>query len=234
MIIKLIRHGRSQQQSGEVNSTLVGDHNVDLTDKEESGVLQARKAGKIIGGEFISQALLYVSPYLRTRRTMYEMIGVDGADAGLHVNSTRDLRIYEDVRLREMEWGFNKTEEELTEEEKYREQFDWFYYRLQGGESPADVYDRVSTFIESLHRQMERKRKTRAVVVSHGITIRCFVMRWLHLSVEQYIQIKNPANCDIITITDKNYLDKPQFVSGKWGVNGIRFREEKALSNKAL
>lgn len=28
----------------------------------------------------------------------------------------------------------------------------WFYYRFRGGESPADCYDRASSFLESMMR----------------------------------------------------------------------------------
>lgn len=72
------------------------------------------------------------------------------------------------------------------------------------------------------------------LIVTHGLTIRCFVMRFMHLTVEQFENLANPKNCDIITIEPALYMtEKPQFVSGKWGVSGLRFRNETPLVSGA-
>ncbi len=224
MIIKLIRHGESQQNTGEADATQIGDQNVALT---EQGKQEAIAAGKEIGSEFLAGSLVYASPYIRTIQTLGHMF--DGANF-LALNT--HTRIYTDPRLREMEWGILKSKSDIDREEELRDHFGWFYYRLKGGESPADVYDRASTFLESLFRQFERKRKRRAIIVSHGITIRCLVMRWFHLTVDQYHSLRNPGNCAIITITDKNYMKNPQFTSGKWGVTGLGIRKSERKGAK--
>jgi broad specificity phosphatase PhoE len=100
----------------------------------------------------------------------------------------------------------------------------WFYYRFDGGDSPADCYDRTSGFIESLMRQAERKQAERALVVTDGLTIRCFVMRFLHLTVEQFNQMASPANCDIITLGPREVIEVPVFSTSRWGVSGLRKR----------
>jgi broad specificity phosphatase PhoE len=102
----------------------------------------------------------------------------------------------------------------------------WFYYRFHGGESPADCYDRTSSFLESLMRQVERKNAVRALVVTHGLTLRCFVMRFLHLTVEQFDAMANPSNCDIVTIARKENIADPMFTTGRWAVSGLRRRED--------
>jgi broad specificity phosphatase PhoE len=33
------------------------------------------------------------------------------------------------------------------------------------------------------------------IVVSHGLTIRLFLMRWFHWTVEQFEKLRNPKNC---------------------------------------
>jgi broad specificity phosphatase PhoE len=71
-------------------------------------------------------------------------------------------------------------------------------------------------------RQIIRKGIGRVLIVSHGLTLRCFVMRFLHLSVEQFEAINNPSNCDVITLADKNTIESPQFTWGTWGVTGLR------------
>lgn len=236
MIIKLVRHGQSEANAGVVNATEIGDANVKLT---PTGATQAREAGTIIGPEFVSKALIYTSPYLRARMTTYNII--DGAmwsdvvtrqverdDEEYLITAPKHVpaRIYEDPRLREAEFGINKQKTQIRAEKDIRDQHGYFYYRYEGGESPADVYDRMSTFIDSMMRQSKRKRISRILIISHGITIRCFVMRFMKLTVEQFNIIDNPKHCDIVNLTmHMPCLPQPQFISGKWGVYGLRFQE---------
>ena len=217
MIIKLIRHGESIANAGEIPQNSMPDSQISLS---QVGIGQARNVGKIIGSDFLSKSLIYTSPYLRTRQTTACIL--DGSGLCGRYESNHSLRKwYEDPRLREVERGYNKNESLMEEEEKAREQEGWFYYRFAGGESPADCYDRITAFTESMMRQVARKRLSRIVIVSHGLTIRCFIMRWMHLTVEQFNLLRNPKNCDIITITSKNSLKIPQFVNGKYGVIGL-------------
>ncbi len=58
--------------------------------------------------------------------------------------------------------------------------------------------------------------------VTHGLALRVFVMRFLHLTVEQFDEIANPHNADIITLGPRETIQAPQFVSGRWGVEGLR------------
>ena len=169
MIIKLVRHGESLANVGHSDAAKSGDHSIALT---PLGSEQARRAGERLGAEFLAQSLVYCSPYRRTRQTL------EGLLAGASVDPAT-VRIYEDPRLREVDPGTANWESQQS----LRQIHGWFYYRFEGGESPADCYDRTSGFLESLMRQAERKRATRALVVTHGLTIRCFVMRFLHLTV---------------------------------------------------
>jgi broad specificity phosphatase PhoE len=36
------------------------------------------------------------------------------------------------------------------------------------------------------------------VIVSHGMTIRLFLMRWFHWTVEEFETLRNPKNAEII------------------------------------
>ena len=58
------------------------------------------------------------------------------------------------------------------------------------------------------------------LIVTHGLTIRCFVMRFLHLRVEDFDELANPSNCAVVTIADRDSLTDPLFTSGRWGVTG--------------
>ena len=210
MIIKLVRHGESEANVGEVHASAVGDAYIKLTKK---GQRQAFEAGEMLGSDFIKDALIYKSPYLRTRQTFEHML--KGAQIPEEGSQT-----YEDPRLREMEFGYNETDVPL----EMRERHGWFYFRHPGGESAADCFDRVSTFLESMMRQLQRRPSDKVLIVTHGVIVRCFIMRFLYLSVEQYESLFNPNNCDIITLAHKEKLQNPIFTSKNWGVEGIRVR----------
>ncbi|MFT3710687.1 MAG: histidine phosphatase family protein [Archangium sp.] len=211
LTIKLVRHGQSRANVGEVEARDVGDHNIELT---EQGREQARAVGGTLGAAYLKDALIYCSPYVRTRQTLTNIL----EGAGL----TREaVRIYEDPRLREVDPGYS----EYEKQHELRRTHGWFYYRFKGGESPADCFDRTSSFLESMMRQVERKAAEHVLIVTHGLTIRCFAMRWMHLSVEQFDELANPTNCDIVTIGAKHELKDAGWTVGRWGLSGLRRRQ---------
>src|SRR4051794_9590389 len=98
LMMKLVRHGESEANTGRVNAYEVGDFAIPLS---ERGKEQARAVGREIGKEFVEGALVYSSPYLRTRETLtgiYEGCGVTPPE--------RQRGLYEDPRLREVEHGY--------------------------------------------------------------------------------------------------------------------------------
>ena len=209
MIIKLVRHGESLHNVGDINPQISGDYDIPLTNV---GRKQGRQAGKIIGSDFIENSLIYCSPYKRARETLEEILTESGV-------SKSSLRIYEDPRLRELDFGYGNVESQ----QQQRRVHGWFYYRFESGESPADCYDRTSTFLESMMREVSRKDCNSVLIMTHGLTIRCFVMRFLHLTVEQFDKMKNPFNCDVITIGRAKAIQEPQYTSSSWAVTGLRF-----------
>ena len=209
LVIKLVRHGESLGNVGALNFAEVGDHTIGLT---PLGKEQAFRTGEKIGSLFIDGALTYCSPFRRTRETLACVL--DGAGV-----LGEKVRVYEDPRLREVEHGY----EDVAAQDSLRRTHGWFYYRFRDGESPADCYDRTSGFLESLMRQVERKQAKRTLVVTHSLTIRCFVMRFLHLTVEQFELMASPANADVITLAPKDEIESPVFTSGRWGSAGYDF-----------
>lgn len=187
--ILCIRHGESE---GNVDETLFEkkpDHLMELTPR---GVEQAREAGarirEMTGGEPIRA---YVSPYLRTRQTLRSLGIADLVD-----------RVSEEPRLREQEWGNLWDRTAIQAQKQVRNEFGHFFYRFMHGESGADVYDRVSTFLETLHRDFDRPSfPENVLVVTHGMTMRLFAMRWFHWSVEYFESLDNPDFCEIKTLS---------------------------------
>lgn len=225
LIVKLIRHGQSTENAGDTLSKDVGDHAIELT---THGWNQAFRRGQLIGRSALKKAIVFSSPYKRTRQTRVALL----QGAGFTDMEIESIPCLEDPLIREVEAGYRAIEDQL----ELRALHKYFYYRFDGGESPADAYGRISLFIDSLHRQVKRKyrfefirwllgRKPRTVyIIGHGLALRLFIMRWLHLTVEEFDQLANPNNCDEITIAPLLYLNNPQLTKGRWGVEGIRWR----------
>jgi broad specificity phosphatase PhoE len=211
MLIKLVRHGQSKANTHEVDPLAIGDFRVPLSDL---GIQQTRAAGARLRADFLKSARIYTSPYLRARQTLRGLL----EGAGLPTDPENMPVVYEDPRLREVDHGYC----DIRSQQELRERHGWFYYRYSGGESPADCYDRTSGFLEGMMRQVQKKHVENILIVTHGLALRCFVMRFLHLSVEQFETIRNPDNCDIVTIAHRTTLEAPQFTWGDWGVAGLR------------
>jgi broad specificity phosphatase PhoE len=197
--IFLIRHGQSE---GNVNMNIYKekpDYAVHLT---EVGRKQAHECGKklneIVGP--LNQVKFYVSPFWRTRETALEI--------AKHFKPFQLHPFYEDPRLREQEWGHKGGKAFNMEYERERSDYGHFYWRFPEGESCADVYDRVSDFMNTLHRDFEKNDfPENAVIVTHGMAMRLFLMRWFHKSVEEFESWGNPKNCQILTLK-KQYNGK--------------------------
>ncbi|KAF3784121.1 Phosphoglycerate mutase-like protein [Nymphaea thermarum] len=202
--IILVRHGESQGNLDTAAYTTTPDNRIPLT---PAGIGQARAAGEEIrrivtegraaGEEGDDWGLyFYVSPYVRTRSTLSE-IGrsfrqeeIDGAR--------------EECRIREQDFGNFQVEERMRVVKETRERFGRFFYRFPEGESAADVYDRITSFMESLWRDIDMNRINRdgvsnfnLVIVSHGLTTRVFLMKWFKWTVEQFEHLNNPTNCEV-------------------------------------
>ncbi len=196
-----MRHGESEGNLDRNTYAEKQDYKLLLTPLGEQ---QADEAGKklkaVIGDERI---LFYVSPLWRTRMT-FEHIAK-------HFNPDH-YRWKEDPRLREQEWGHFRDLKANIQIDAERNRFGTFYYRIKDGESCADVYDRVSDFMHSMYRDFEKNYfPQNAVIVSHGMTIRLFLMRWFHWTVEEFETLRNPRNAEMIymeqnTVTGKYHL----------------------------
>ncbi|KAI3867477.1 hypothetical protein MKX03_032330 [Papaver bracteatum] len=90
-----------------------------------------------------------------------------------------------------------------------RLKFGRFFFRLPEGESAADVYDRVASFLESLWRDIHNNRlkqdesdddEINLVIVTHGCAARVFLMKWFGWTVEQFEYINNFDNGEIVTM----------------------------------
>ncbi|KAK7356035.1 hypothetical protein VNO80_15301 [Phaseolus coccineus] len=197
--IILMRHGESQGNLDTAAYTTTPDHGIHLT---EQGLAQARHAGirlrHAIGASGCSpdwRVQFYVSPYDRTRSTLREV--------GRCFSKKRIIGVREESRIREQDFGNFQVEERMKVIKETRERFGRFFYRFPEGESAADVFDRVSSFFESLWRDIDMNRlrhdpsnDLNFVIVSHGLTSRIFLMKWFKWTVEQFEHLNNFGNCE--------------------------------------
>lgn len=185
--IILVRHGESE---GNVDNSVyqrVADHRIRLT---ETGREQARACGvalqRVIGSDPL---LCFVSPFARTRDTFAELQS--------QLTHARVVRVREEPRVREQEFGNFQDSALHRDVDAQRTRYGRFYFRMPLGESGADVYDRVSGFIETLYRAFDDDAfndDCNVLIVTHGLTLRLFLMRFFHWSVETFEATHNPGN----------------------------------------
>ncbi|OYO02520.1 histidine phosphatase family protein [Enemella evansiae] len=201
--IILVRHGESQGNADDSIYETVPDHALTLT---ESGRAEVTETGhrlrELIGTESLR---MWVSPYVRTRQTA-ELL-----DLGV---PTDEMRL--EPRLREQDWANFQDPVQIAEQKRLRNSYGHFWYRFSEGESGSDVYDRVSSFLESLHRNFDDPAmEDNVVLVTHGLTMRLFCMRWFHWSVEFFESISNPPNGGFVVLNrqpDNRYQLAEPFV----------------------
>lgn len=192
----LIRHGESMGNADESQYCTVPDWLIPLT---ENGKAQSREAGKkikaIIGDEPV---VVFCSPYLRTKQTL------KGIMTELESNPLISAR--EEPRVTEQQFGNFQTTAAMKLYKEERSQFGRFYYRFPQGESGLDVYNRISLFIGTLFREWEKGHSipmsdANVLIVTHGLTLRLFLMRWFHFSVDEFENSMNPGNAAVVVMT---------------------------------
>eukprot|EP00877_Chromochloris_zofingiensis_P014179 jgi/Chrzof1/9014/Cz03g33010.t1 len=135
------------------------------------------------------------SPYCRSRQTY---VGIRQA---FHDRNFAGLQ--EEVQLREQDFGNFQNPDQIKRDISDRNKFGRFYYRFPHGESSSDVYNRISIFEDHLIRDMRSGRfgnSTNLVLVTHGLTLRIFLMRWFGWTVESFLQVYNPPNAEPVII----------------------------------
>ncbi|MEV5985588.1 histidine phosphatase family protein [Streptomyces sp. NPDC052051] len=199
--IVLVRHGESAGNADDSVYERSPDHALPLT---ERGWRQAEETGRrlreIFGRERVS---VYVSPYRRTHETLQAF----RLDPEL-------IRVREEPRLREQDWGNWQDRDDVQLQKEYRDAYGHFFYRFAQGESGADVYDRVGGFLESLFRSFEAPDPPQNVLlVTHGLAMRLFCMRWFHWTVAEFECLSNPGNGEtrmlVLGENGKYALDQP-------------------------
>lgn len=187
----LVRHGESE---GNIDPLLYGrvpDNAMHLT---ELGYEQAVAAGesikKIVGNETMR---FIVSPYVRTIETFCGILKAWGFEG-------KSIPWTEEPRIREQDFGNFQEPMKIRECKAQRRRFGSFFYRFPSGESPADVYDRVSSFLESLYRMFEKSSEENYVLVTHGVAIRVILTRYFKYRISEFEMLENFHNGEFVVL----------------------------------
>jgi broad specificity phosphatase PhoE len=176
--IILVRHGEGHGYAHTSGTNEAGTpHCAELETMRRpltaNGRKQSLTAGvilrELIGTESVR---FFVSPFLTTRQS-FEFLG--GSFDQIK------CQYVDEPRIRNQDFGEHppKRELELREQAKKNP----FYYRFPGGENGADVYDRLSAFLESMHREWQLpSRADNYVLVTHNVICQLFLCRWFHWS----------------------------------------------------
>ncbi|KAL4347790.1 hypothetical protein GQ457_17G022250 [Hibiscus cannabinus] len=206
--IILVRHGQSEGNVDESVYTRVADPKIDLTEK---GKAEAEECGwrirEMIEGDGADdwKVYFYVSPYKRTLETLRHL--------GRAFERSRISGMREEPRIREQDFGNFQDREKMRADKALRLRYGRFFYRFPNGESAADVYDRITGFRETLKTDIdigrfqppgERSPNMNLIIVSHGLALRVFLMRWYKWTVEQFERLNNMGNGNTI-VMEKGY-----------------------------
>ncbi len=195
--IIILRHGQSEANIDKGLYEFNPDHLMKLTEAGKKECIECGKKLKTILDN--KRITVWNSPYSRTRQT---------TNIVLSQIENSEVRIKEDPRLREQEWGNFYTLDQAKRENEERKRHSYFFYRIKEGESGADVYDRISTFLETLYRDFKTDDWTEIILIStHGITALIFLMRFFHWNYEDYETADRFLNCDYV-IQDRRSKNK--------------------------
>src|SRR5262249_9760592 len=205
-LLVLVRHGQSQRNVVKKRNRLdladesrnsvrgVPDHLIELTDE---GRRQSTVPGAALRDAYGPFDYLVHSGYARTVQTLEHMLEAYTADE----RARMPIRHHLFVRERDAGHAYDMTDAEAQAAfpwlADYWTTFGPFFARPPGGESLADVCERVYAFLQKLARTMARRR---VLVVTHGGTIWCFryvLERWTYAEAERRFTTESNPNCAV-------------------------------------
>lgn len=216
--IYLQRHG---QTTGNVNREAylgMADHAIPLT---EYGKFQAQCAGEFLtahlrerrvteGNEAFGKIHVWYSPYYRTRNTAFCMLHELGKRFD-HDPETGILSYQENPFLIEQKAGlfdghhehsFDAVHSGAAKDYRKHIKFNGRSYAIMpNGESRLDVAVRLKDDCRTILDDYRKKDIRNVIIVTHGVTLRAFVMAWMDYPIEWLDAEKNPGNCWIRRIS---------------------------------
>jgi broad specificity phosphatase PhoE len=197
--IILLRHGQSLGNVDESAYCTTPDWRIPLTDIGRNQATDAGRRLRNIICEKDAAVLFYNSPYIRAKQTL---------DRIKPFFDDKDIvACLEEPRISEQQIGNFQNVQQILDAKSERSKFGRFFYRFPTGEAGLDVYSRVSSFIPTMVRDCTRYGTAgqdldnlNVIIVTHGLALRFFLMRWFQFSVEDFELSRNPDNCELITM----------------------------------
>jgi broad specificity phosphatase PhoE len=205
-LLVLVRHGQSQRNvikkqnrfylDDESRKAVKGvpDHLIELTDE---GRRQAAETGVAIRNHYGVFDYVVHSGYRRTVQTLDHILEAYPPEE----RARMPVRHHLFVRERDGGHAYDMTDAEAQAAfpwlNDYWTTFGPFFARPPGGESLADVCERVYAFLQKLSRTMAGRR---VMVVTHGGTIWCFryvLERWTYEEAERRFRTEANPNCSV-------------------------------------
>lgn len=207
-LLVLVRHAESARNAAKKNATYfadenarakvkgIGDHEIDVT---REGAAHARRTGLALKKRFGTFDYAYTSGYRRTEATLAGIL------KAYTPKERRGIAVRRNPFIRERDPGYTY---DMTQEEaerffpylrEYWQTFGGYMARPPGGESLAQVSERVYLFLNSLFRDRPGKK---VLVVTHGGTLRCFralLERWGYEQATSWPKGQSPKNCGVTT-----------------------------------
>lgn len=197
-----MRHGQSEANLDMAANARLPDHSIELS-------LEGHRQAEV-AAQFLLRSLhgsthvrILCSPYMRTRQTS-AAIQKALTEEGIRFDTREALE------LRELEFGlFDGVPDsdlgelfprEYAHYQKHKQFEGEFFAQMPLGESRCAVAARVKQIFGTILRDASPERAdpiTDFIVVSHGVTIRCFRLQWMHYPWEWYEAQHNPRNCSI-------------------------------------
>jgi broad specificity phosphatase PhoE len=205
-VLVLVRHAESARNVAKKGNTFflddesrkavqgIADHHVPITDE---GRRQAELTGRALRAEFGAFDYVYHSGYRRTQETAEHLL------AAYTVEEREAMRVRHHLFLRERDagWTYDMTTVEAETAfpwlQGYWDTFGRFFARPPGGESLAELAERVYLFLGMLFRDRAQQR---VLVVSHGGTLRVFrylLERWTHDEFLERWESEPVPNCAV-------------------------------------
>lgn len=205
-LLVLVRHGESQRNVAKKDNRFflddearksvkgVPDHRISMT---AEGRRQALETGVAIREHFGSFDYVYHSGYTRTVETTEAILEAYPAEERERIQ----IRHHLFVRERDAGYAYDMTDVEASAAFPWLQDY-WntsgaFFARPPGGESLAQVCERVYAFLQKVTRDLSGRR---VLVVTHAGTIWCFryvLERWTYEEAERRFKTEVNPNCSV-------------------------------------
>ncbi|MGE0611611.1 MAG: 2,3-bisphosphoglycerate-dependent phosphoglycerate mutase [Hyphomicrobiales bacterium] len=192
-VLVLVRHGESEWNR---KNLFTGWRDVDLS---ETGIEEARKAGRMLKAEGVTFDIAFTSALKRAQRTLSIILDELGQ---------QDLKTLRDQALNERDYGDLSGLDKAETAAKYGDEQVHIWRRSfdvppPGGESLKDTAERVLPYFDA-HIMPELMAGRNVIVAAHGNSLRALIMKLDKLSPETITRLNLATGVPMIYRLNKD------------------------------